>query len=84
MTQYERLALGARVPWDAVIVTVRRALGRTVADIAAVEQIADFPMPVPQALIEAAAMRDRLGLRRIAVMLEDDSLWRAEWGDLGT
>lgn len=83
MAHYERLALGSRMPWDAVIVTVRLALGRTVADVAAVEQIADFPMPVPRALQEAEVMRDRLGLKRVAVILEDEKLWRAEWGDLG-
>lgn len=82
MNEYERLPLGARTPWDAVIVTVRRALGRTVADIAAVEHVADFPMPVPTALTQAASLRDRLGLKRIAVVLEDEALWRPEWGHL--
>jgi len=82
MAQYERLTQGARTPWDAVIVTVRRSLGRTVADVAAVEQIAQFPMPVPRALCEAANLRDKLGLSRISVMLEDDKLWLPEWGDL--
>lgn len=82
MQNYQRLQPGSRTPWDAVVVTVRRGWGRTVADVAAVEQIADFPMPVPQALEEAAAMRERLGLARIAVMLEDEQLWRQEWGSL--
>ncbi len=82
MAQYERLSLGARTPWDAVIVTVRRSLGRTVADVAAVEQIAEFPMPVPRALTEAANLRDKLGLARITVRLEDEQLWLPEWGDL--
>ena len=82
MVQYERLTPGSRTPWDAVIVTVRRALGRTVADVAAVEQIADFPMPVPRALREAEAMQARLGLKRIAILIEDENLWQSEWGVL--
>jgi hypothetical protein len=82
MARLERLALGARTPWDSVIVTVRRALGRTVADVAAVEHIAEFPMPVPLALNEATALCNRLGLERISVVLEDDQLWRPEWGEL--
>jgi hypothetical protein len=82
MAEFEHISLGARTPWDAVIVTVRRALGRTVADIAAVEYIADFPMPVPKALAAAAILRDNLGLKRIAVRLEDEKLWQPEWGTL--
>ena len=82
MSDFERIGLGSRTPWDAVIVTVRRALGRTVADVAAVEYIADFPMPVPKALETAALLRDRMGLKRIAVRLEDEKLWQPEWGSL--
>lgn len=82
MSHFEQIGLGARTPWDAVIVTVRRALGRTVADIAAVEYIADFPMPVPKALAAAAVLRDQMGLKRIAVCLEDEKLWQPEWGSL--
>lgn len=82
MLTFERLNLGARVPNDAVIVTVRRALGRTVADVAAVEYIADFPMPVPKALVAAVRLCDRMGLKRVAVMLEDEKLWQEEWGTL--
>jgi hypothetical protein len=82
MSDYQHLRLGARIPWDAVIVTVRRALGRTVADVAAVEYIADFPMPVPKALATAAVLRDNMGLKRIAVRLEDEKLWQPEWGKL--
>lgn len=82
MPVYERLEPGARTPWDAVVVTVRRGWGRTLADIAAVEHIADFPMPVPAALGEAAALRDKLGLTRIVVMLMEEQLWRPEWGRL--
>ena len=82
MAVYERLPLGARVPWDAVIVTVRRSLGRTVADIAAVDQIADFPLPVPKALEQAKRWCEDKGLTRINVMLEDEQLWSADWGDL--
>jgi hypothetical protein len=82
MSDFEQIDLGARTPWDAVIVTVRCALGRTVADVAAVEYIADFPMPVPKALAAAAVLRDNMGLKRIAVCLEDENLWRPEWGSL--
>jgi hypothetical protein len=82
VANYQQLQLGQRTPWDAVIVTVRRALGRTVADVAAVDQIADFPMPVPRALVEADEMRNRLNLRRIVVVLEDEKLWLPEWGTL--
>lgn len=82
MPVYERLEPGARTPWDAVVVTVRRGWGRTLADIAAVEHIADFPMPVALALGEAATLRDKLGLTRIVVMLMEEQLWRPEWGRL--
>jgi hypothetical protein len=82
MPDYQYLSLEARIPWDAVIVTVRRALGRTVADLAAVEYIADFPMPVPKALAAAAVLKDSMGLKRIAVRLEDERLWQPEWGNL--
>ncbi len=84
MAQFERLPLGARMPWDAVVVTVRRALGRTVADVAAVEQIADFPLPVPKALVEAEHLRGRLHLKRVVVLLEDEALWNGDWGELVT
>lgn len=82
MSEYERLHYGARTPWDAVVVTVRRGVGRTVADVAAVEHIAELPMVVPKALLAAAALRDQMGLKRIAVLLEDENLWQPEWGTL--
>ena len=56
-TELKRLYPHDRLPHDAVIVTVRRALGRMVADVAAVEVIADFPLPVPAALKAAEALR---------------------------
>jgi hypothetical protein len=82
MTVFERLQLGERYPWDAVVVTVRRSLGRTVADIAAVDEIADFPLPVPRALDQANRWCSEKGLKRIQVVLEDEKLWNTEWGVL--
>lgn len=79
--QFKRLQPHERQPRDAVIVTVRKALGRTVADVAAVEVIADFPMPVPSALLAAEQLRQQAGLNQIAVIV-DDADWRPEWGTL--
>ena len=78
-TELKRLHPHQRHPHDAVIVTVRRALGRTVADVATVEVIADFPLPVPAALRAAETMRLENGLDRIAVIV-DDGDWKPEWG----
>lgn len=80
-TEFKRLRAHERQPHDAVIVTVRRALGRTVADVAAVEVIADFPLPVPAALLAAERLRQEAGLARVAVIV-DDGDWRQEWGAL--
>ena len=80
-TELKRLYPHDRLPHDAVIVTVRRALGRMVADVAAVEVIADFPLPVPAALKAAEALRQENHLNRIAVIV-DDGDWRPEWGAL--
>lgn len=82
MAQYERLEAGARTPWDAVVVTVREQSGRTVADVAAVEHVADFPKPVALALADAAALQEKMGLSRTVVILSEDRLWNAEWGKL--
>lgn len=82
MAEYERLEVGARTPWDAVVVNVREAIGRTVADVVAVEHVADFPKPVPRALEDAAELQKRMGLARIVVIVEDKSLWREQWGSL--
>jgi hypothetical protein len=78
---FHRLRPNQRQPRDAVIVTVRRAPGRMVADVAAVEVIADFPSPVPVALAAAEKLRQEAGLSRIAVIV-DDGEWRPEWGHL--
>lgn len=81
MPTLTRLHPNDRHPHDAVIVTVRRAPGRMVADVAAVEVIADFPQAVPAALRSAEELRQREGLERIAVIV-DDGDWRPEWGAL--
>lgn len=81
MNQFQRLRAHQRHPRDAVIVTVRHSLGRTVADVAAVEVIADFPQPVPAALRAAEKLRQEAGLARIAIIV-DDGVWRPEWGVL--
>jgi len=82
LIKLERLLPKTRVPWDAVVVTVRESLGRTVADVAAVDVIADFPLPVPAALAAAEELRQKTGLSRIVVMVEDERLWRNDWGEL--
>lgn len=81
MPTLSRLHPHDRHPHDAVIVTIRRAPGRMVADVAAVEVIADFPQPVPAALRSAEDLCRREGLNRIAVIV-DDGDWRPEWGVL--
>ena len=80
--ELRRLYPHERQPHDAVIVTVRRTLGRTVADVAAVEVIADFPQPVPKALEAAEALKVEAGLREIAVIGDEEAEWRPEWGKL--
>ena len=77
----ERLHPYQRHPWDAVIVTIRQASGRAVADVAAVDVIADFPLPVPEALRAAETLRQQTGLSRIAIIVNDGE-WRPEWGTL--
>lgn len=82
MAEYERLKPGVRTPWDAVVVEVTQIFGRSVADVAAVEQIACLPMPVRQALVEAEALRDKMALNRIVIRIADDTLWNPAWGSL--
>jgi hypothetical protein len=79
--QFHRLYPDQRHPRDAVIVTVRRAMGRMVADVGAVEVIADFPRPVPRALEAAETLRTEMGLNRIMVIVEDGD-WQPHWGTL--
>jgi len=81
MGEFRRLRANERQPRDAVIVTVRNTLGRTVADVAAVEVIADFPQPVPAALRAAEQLRSEAGFAQVAVIV-DDGVWRPEWGAL--
>ncbi|WEK04060.1 MAG: hypothetical protein P0Y65_18025 [Candidatus Devosia phytovorans] len=81
MPTLTRLHPHDRHPRDAVIVTIRRAPGRMVADVAAEEVIAGFPQPVPAALDSAEKLRQQAGLERIAVIV-DDGDWRPEWGAL--
>ena len=80
-TELRRLHPHQRHPHDMVIVTVRRALGRMVADVAAVEVIADFPLPMPAALKAAETLRQENGLNGISVIV-DDGDWKPEWGAL--
>ncbi|MBJ3783090.1 hypothetical protein [Devosia sediminis] len=80
MPSYERFRKGMRTPWDAVIVTVRQGSGRTVADVGAVDYIADFPEPVPSALQRAEEVKRQLKLKRVVVLLEEDVIWRDDWG----
>jgi len=84
MTEYERLRPHERTPWDAVVVEVTQIFGRSVADVAAVEQIACVPVPVRQALQDAEKLRDQLNLKRIVVRIADDRLWNPDWGRLAT
>ncbi|KQN77232.1 hypothetical protein ASE94_17180 [Devosia sp. Leaf64] len=82
MIEYERLRPDERTPWDAVVVEVTQIFGRSVADVAAVEQIACVPVPVRQALLDAEKLRDQLNLKRIVVRIADEGLWNPEWGHL--
>ena len=82
MADYERIKPGARTPWDAVIVEVTEMFGRSVGDVAAVEQIACFPVPVHQALVKAELLRDQMALNRIVIRIEDEKLWNPSWGNL--
>jgi hypothetical protein len=77
------------IPINAVIVSVWRALGRTVADIACSTlptlrecNTAEFPRPVPHTLERAEELRERYDLTKIVIVIEDESLWRESWGEL--
>ena len=82
MADYEQLTPGARTPWDAVVVEMTQVFGRTVADVAAVDEIASLPIPVHQALVNAEALRTEMGLKRIVVRIGDVKLWNPAWGNL--
>lgn len=82
MADYERIKPGARTPWDAVVVEVTESFGRSVGDVSAVEEIASFPVPVRQALVQAEALREKLALKRIVIRIGDDKLWNPAWGGL--
>lgn len=89
MPRFERLQPDAAPPADAVVVTLWRATGRTVADVVCTSDclagdlsIAEFPRPVPLALERAEEMRRLCNLSRVVVALDDPSLWRQQWGEL--
>lgn len=82
MQKFERVGSDKRPPRDAVLVTVWQSSGRTVADAAADDIIAEFPKPVPTMLRQAEQMRVSAGLARIVVKIAEEGLWRPEWGEL--
>ena len=77
------------IPADAVTVRVWRSMGRTVADVvcptgpeASGDMIAELPRPVPAALKRATEASRTYRLNRIAVVIEEDTLWKDDWGAL--
>jgi hypothetical protein len=84
MPHLERLR-SQSVPPHSVVITVWKAAGRTVADVACTSDsmiVADFPRPVPAAVARAEELRQGLRLNRIMVALSEEGLWRKEWGPL--
>ena len=82
MPSFQRLRPNSKPPWDSVLVTVWQSAGRTVADAAAPDLVAEQPCPVPIMLKKAEDIRRRVGLARVMVVLDEDALWRPEWGEL--
>jgi len=89
MARFDRLQANAAAPADAVVVTLWKATGRTVADVVCPVgsvcgelSIAEFPRPVPLALERAEEMRKLCNLSRVVISLSDSALWRPQWGDL--
>jgi len=78
-------------PEDAVTVRVFSRNGKTVAEVSwpprvehgrIVKPVIGNPHPVPDVLIQAIDLQRKHGFRRIVVMIDDESLWRSEWGTL--
>ena len=89
MARFDKLQANEAAPADAVVVTLWKATGRTVADVVCPADtvggelsIAEFPRPVPLALERAEEMRKLCKLSRVVVSLSDSALWRPQWGDL--
>ena len=77
------------IPESAVIVSLWRATGRTVADIVCTSCpkadeyiVAEFPRPVPIALQRAEELREACGLKEVIVICPDLNLWKPDWGRL--
>jgi hypothetical protein len=88
MPVFERCPAEA-IPSNCVVVSIWHAMGRTVADVVCTTCpkagdliVADFPRPVPIALQRAREVSDYCGLRRIVVVLNDETLWKPAWGEL--
>jgi hypothetical protein len=78
-------------PEDAVTVRVFQLAGDTVAEVSwppqaehgrIISPAMGRPRPVRQALDEAGDAHRKHSLRRVVVMIEDESLWQSEWGTL--
>jgi len=88
MTVFDKCRSDA-IPTGAVIVTIWQSMGRVVADVACTDAgasddlvVADMPRPVAIALRRAEELRAHCGLRRVVVVMDDDRLWKPEWGAL--
>ena len=78
------------IPRNAVTIRVWRSMGRTVADVICPDPgigggsnlVAELPRPVPVALKRAAQAAEHIRRNRIAVVIEEDTLWNDDWGAL--
>ena len=93
MTSPNRFERVTYEPDDAVTVRIFSRDGETVADLGwaprvehgrIVSPAMGRPHPVPDVLRQALDEQRKHGLRRIVVIIEDDSLWSGEWGTLFT
>jgi hypothetical protein len=91
MTSSNRFERVTYPPEGAVTVRVFQAAGETVAEVSwppqvehgrIVSPILGHPHPVPQALNDAVDLQRKHNLRRVVVMIENESLWKGEWGTL--